>query len=157
MIMLSLPNHILISNNILLIIGNESKSMVSIDFKVSLLCGNPPSKLLFNHVKAIIHCWRASSIWVLHHIIIVRLLCVIIDHILGCRQEHVNHRTVATATTYNYLGMRCIIGMIGMINDVNYCWVVECHCPLYTSTSSVIIDEWGNIPGVWPTICIRLL
>jgi hypothetical protein len=46
-IVLTLPSHILISYNALLVIGKETKSTVSDDLKVSLLSDNPLLKRPF--------------------------------------------------------------------------------------------------------------
>jgi hypothetical protein len=145
------------SNNSLLIIGKETKSMVSDDFKVSLLSDNPLLNVPFKLLETCFHRREDSWIWAPCLTIIIRFLPNIVNHILGWSWEDVIQRELGAATTQRRLGTICAIGLLATINDAIQDWAAYFHHHLYPSGSSIVIEDWGNITGVRTTISIRLL
>jgi len=123
-IVLGSPSHILICNNTLLIIGQETKSTVWNDFKESLLSANPPLKLPWELWEAYFHCQEASWIRVPYLSIIISFHHDVVDHILGWRWEDVMHWKVAVATKHRCQGARSAFGLLDMINNAEKCWAV---------------------------------
>ena len=58
-------------------------------------------------------------------------------------------RKVAAATKYRRLGTRCDMGLLATTNNTKTRWVVSLHTCLYLSGSGVVIEDWGNITGIW--------
>jgi len=156
-IVLTQPSHILISNNALLVRGKETKSTVSDDFKVSQLFDNPLLKLPFKLLEACFRRRETSWIWAPRLTIIIRFLPDIIDHIFGWSWEDVIQRKVGAATTHRRVGTICAVGLLATINNAKKRWVASLYRHLYPSGSSIVIEDWGNITGVWTTITNRLL
>jgi len=123
-IVLALPSHILIHNNALPVICQETKSIVSDDFKVSLLPDNPPWMLHFECLESCVRCQEAAWIGVGHLSIIIQFLPNMIDYIVCWRSDDVIHRTVAVTSTHRHLGTRCACGMLATIHDAKKHWVV---------------------------------
>jgi hypothetical protein len=140
----------------LLVIGKETKSTVSDDFKMLLLSDNPLLKLPFKHLEGCFRCQEASLIGAPRRTIIIRLLPDIVDHILcRCWVDDI-HMKEAAATTHRRLGTICAVGLLTTINNTKMRWVAYFHRCLDLSCSSIVIDDWGNITGVQTTISIRL-
>jgi hypothetical protein len=102
------------SNNALLVIGKETKSTVSDDYKLLLPSENALLKLPFKLLEACIHHWEASSIWAPCLTINIRFLPDIIDHILGWRWEDVTQRKIAAATIHRHLATSCAVGLLAV-------------------------------------------
>jgi hypothetical protein len=145
------------SNPALLVILKETKSMVSDDFKVSLLSDSPLLKLAFKFLEACVCGRDASWIWAPRLTIIIQFLPDILNQILAWRCVDVIQMKVAAATTHRCLGTISAVALLATINDAKKRWVAKFHCRQYPSGSSIVIDDWGNITGVQTTISIRLL
>jgi hypothetical protein len=140
----------------LLVIGKETKSTVSDDFKMLLLSDNPLLKLLFKHLEGCFRCQEASLIGAPRRTIIIRLLPDIVDHILCRWWDDDIHIKETAATMHRCLGTICAVGLLATINNTKERWVAYFHRFLDPSGSSIVIDDWGNITGVQTTISIRL-
>jgi len=154
---LALPGHILISNNTLFVISEETKSRVPHEFNESLLPNNPLSKHPFKLLVAYFHCREYSWIWVLRLSIIIRFLPTIVNHILSCWWKDCIQGKVAAATTHRRLGTSFAAGSLAAINDTAQPRVVHFDHLIYGSGNSIVIEEWGGIMAIRTTIAISLL
>lgn len=102
----------------LLIIGTETESMVSDDFKVLLLSENPASKLAFKLLEACFCSLEACWSWEPHLSSIMQFLPNIIGHILSWRWEDVILRKVDVGTTHRRLGSRCAVTLLATIHAI---------------------------------------
>jgi len=91
----------------MLIIGKPAKSIVSSNFKMSLLPDNPTLRLHFKLLKGSIHHWKASWICAPHLGIIMCFWW----------WENLFQLKVAVGTMHMHQGARCAKGLLGMIND----------------------------------------
>jgi len=141
-IVLVQPRHNLIRNNALLVIGKETMSTVSNDFKVSLLSDNPLLNLPVKLLESFFRHREASGIWGLRLTIIIRFLPDKVDHILGWRWEDIIQRMVAAATTHRCLRTICAVGLLATINDAKSVGLLN-FIAAFTHPAAALLSKIG--------------
>jgi len=124
---------------------------------VATLSADHYFKLPFELLEVFFRYQEAWPIWESHLIIIIWLLPNIVDYILHWMWEDVIQRTIAAATMNRILDTRCTVGLLAIMNNTRNIWVIQFQRHLYPSSSSSVIEDWGNIPGARTAVSSSLL
>lgn len=122
-IVLAYPSHIHISYIIFFIIGQESKSTVVDDSKLSLLADIPSMMLPCIISQASFRHWPPALIWVLYLSIIIGIFPNISQYIFHTRWKRIIQSKDPVAVMHRHLGSGCTVVLLAPINETTKHWV----------------------------------